>query len=226
MDLSWTIKEYVSLQPAPGPIAEGAVKQGCYRVSGPIWVSALSRQANGTGWGRIVKWIDGDQRLHERSIPAARLHEVGPQLAQELANEGLEISHGQERRLSQYLADFHPEKRCTSVDRLGWIDTTDGSLDYVLPQGSVANGQIVYQPERYSPTVSTMKSAGDLENWKEHVAKPCSRQPYVVFGLCSAFGGPLLKHLRTDSGGFNFSDSSSRGKTDCSSRCLCLGVRS
>lgn len=73
--------------------------------------------------------------------------------------------------------------------------------------------RIVYQPEKHSPTEITMTQKGTLGEWKQGVVKLVSGNPYLVFSLCVAFTGPLLKPARSDSFGFHIYGGTTEGKT-------------
>jgi putative DNA primase/helicase len=188
-------------------------------IAGPVWVIALTRDPRGQGWGHVVQWLDLDGQVHERAIARSRLHEQGPALAQELAGDGLFIVPGQERRLSAYLAHSRPRTRFRSMDVLGWADDAHGRPAYVLPDRVLASGvpaereRIVFQPERHSPTVHSMRPRGSLSEWQRQVAEPCQGNPFLVFALCVGFSGPLLRLSRLSDGGFHVFGPSSRGKT-------------
>lgn len=186
------------------------------RLSGPVSVVALARDHQGSAWGRVLVWQDLDGVEHRRAIPAQRFHEAGYDLARELAAEGLEIVPGREHKLMTYLGGFHPKARTLSVDALGWLDTTDQRLAFVLPDRVIgaANGEeVVFQPERYSPTAKTIRSAGSLEDWQTAVASTVAGNPLLMFGICAGLAGPLIKSANLDGGGFHVYGASSRGKT-------------
>ena len=85
-------------------------------ISASIWVISLTK--GGGGWGRIFKFFDHDGSVVELSIPASKLHE-GSSLIGELANAGLRIIPGKERRLMTYLALSEPR------GRVHWDDGDD-----------------------------------------------------------------------------------------------------
>lgn len=186
------------------------------RIAGPIWVVAYTRDGEKTGWGLMVRWIDRDGHPHERAIPKSRLHEPGTALAQELASEGLDLLPGKERDLNRYLAGFEPDRRIRSVNRLGWLDESDAPLVFVQPTEILTRSRmedIIYQPERYSPSSATLHAQGTLEGWRYEVAERCADNDLLVFVICAALAAPLLKHAHLDGGGFHIYGGSSRGKT-------------
>ena len=83
--------------------------------------------------------------------------------------------------------------------------------DEVISRGNKED--IEFQPERYSPTSSSLRSAGTLEEWQEKIASKCQGNPLLTFALCAGFAGVLLKFLGLDSGGFHLFGTTSRGKT-------------
>ncbi|RCX31710.1 DUF927 domain-containing protein [Thioalbus denitrificans] len=185
-------------------------------LSGPIWVTARTRDYRNKEWGLVVHWFDIDGMEHERAIPARRLHEPRSSLPQELAGEGLHIVPGRERLLITYLGSYSPEIRISSVSRIGWMDGQVELPAYVLPTKVVALGgatTVLFQPERHSPSSLSLHDKGSLEQWRRFVATPCRGNPLLIFSLCAAFAGPLLKWAGLDSCGFHLYGNSSKGKT-------------
>ena len=187
-----------------------------HKISGPVWLAGFTRNFQGHSWGRLVEWIDGEGHQHQAAFRAERFHEGGQALAQDLARDGLIIVPGKERQLTSYLGSFRPVRRLRSVEQLGWLDNAKGELVYVTPKRSISRGaseEHVFQPERHSPTATTMTSRGRLEEWQQNVANPTAGNPLLVFCLSAAFTGPLLKVVNMENGGFHLYGGSSRGKT-------------
>ena len=186
-------------------------------VAGPIWMSARTRDVDNDNWGHFLEWLDDDKREHSTAMPAQRFHEVGGSVVPELASGGLFVMPGRERNLLQYLASFRTSRRLTSVGRLGWLAAPGDELAYMFPDGVQTNGDgahdFVYQPEKYSPTTSTIRTTGTLAEWQDEVLSPIRDNPLLIFGACIGFAGPLLKPAQLESGGFHFFGASSRGKT-------------
>lgn len=187
------------------------------RISGPIWVTAKTRNHKRGEWGIFVHWLDRDGDHHALAVPIRKLHESRSTLPQDLAAEGLLIVPGKENTLIAYLGSYEPTHGVISVSCLGWLEGNAEQLAYVLPCDRVIGGgnaePIVFQPERHLPNIGSMHVRGELRQWQHHVAKECIGNPYLIFALCSSFAGPLLKFAGLESGGFHFYGLSSTGKT-------------
>jgi len=184
-------------------------------VSGCIWVIGLTTGTAGD-WGRLLAFIDHDGKTKELAIPAARLHEDPAILARELANAGLRIIPSKERRLVAYLASHTTEARIQSAPRLGWMDRTDGGLAFVFPNSVLSargDDRVVYQPERYSPTVGTVRPSGTLRDWQGHIANAVAGNDLLLFALCAGLTPPWLKLADSDSFIVHLHGTTSRGKT-------------
>lgn len=189
-------------------------------ISGPCWVSALTRSQDGNDWGIVIHWIDQDEKHRHSAFPISRLHDRGCSLATDLASLGLKVIPGKHRHLMEYLAGFELPKdhRLQSVSKLGWQLYADGSMVYVLPDDLISfekSEDIIFQPEQHSPTTNTMTSRGNVSHWSKYVAKSCSGNPKLIFGLCTSFSAPLLLHAGLEGGGFHLYGGSSKGKTTC-----------
>ncbi len=192
--------------------ATGAVTQIACRISGPVWVAGQVRTAESGDWSRVVKWIDRDHQLHEQTISNSRLHESGNALCGELAKGGLKICHRKEAVLMEYLTTCEPPKRYRLAAETGWIDRADGALLYIRP-GQIKTNALDTETYCYSGRFAPAKSAGTLEDWKTNVAVSCEKHPILVFALCSAFAGALLKYAGIESGGFTLGGLTTAGKT-------------
>ncbi|MEW8288230.1 MAG: DUF927 domain-containing protein [Candidatus Thiodiazotropha endolucinida] len=185
-------------------------------ISGPCWVSSITRSSNGSEWGLVVHWIDQDGNEQKHAFPARQLGESRSPLVPNLMSMGLKVVPGKEKRLITYLGSFDlPEDfRLRSVSQLGWIENHGNPL-FILPNNPIGIGgdSVVFQPEEHSPTTNTMHAQGTLSQWQVHVAEPCLGNPILLFSLCTALAGSLLKYSGLDCGGFHLYGGSSKGKT-------------
>lgn len=187
-------------------------------LSGPCWVSALTRSHEGNDWGLVIHWIDQDGTHRHSAFPITRLQDSRCSIATELASLGLKVIPGRHRQLMEYLGGFDLPRDCRlkSVSKLGWLLNDDGSMIYVLPDDLISfekSEDIIFQPEEYSPTANTMTKRGNVQHWSKYVAEPCCANPLLVFSLCTSFAAPLLAFAGLEGGGFHLYGGSSKGKT-------------
>ncbi|WP_295408823.1 DUF927 domain-containing protein [uncultured Thiocystis sp.] len=185
-------------------------------VCGPLWVIGRTNGTHGE-WGLVLVFRDHDAHEQRLSIPAARLHEDAGILARELATLGLSIVHGKEKRLLAYLASWEVRTRILSAKRLGWLDDPDGALAFVMPDRVIAKDgqrQVVFQPDRYSPTVRSVHARGTLTDWQAQVAATVCRHLPMLFALCAGLAPCWLTFAEAgDSFVIHFWGRTSRGKT-------------
>lgn len=189
------------------------------RISGPISVSAFTKDSSSDTFGFALEWTDFRGGMHREAYPMELLHDQSTALAKALAARGLDVVPGKERALARYLGGFREFKQLAvqrATTQLGWQLSSDGRLAYVLPDRALAasgSDLVHFQPESASPTTHTIHASGSLTEWKEQVARYCQGNPYLVFALVTALSAPLLKFARIDCGGFHLYGLSSRGKT-------------
>ena len=185
-------------------------------LCGPLWVIGRTTGAHGE-WGLVLAFIDHDGTERELAIPAARLHEDSAILSRELATLGLQTIPGNEKKILAYLASWDIGTRILSAKRLGWLEDREGAMAFVMPDRVISRDgarEIVYQPDRYSPTVKTVHASGTLADWQHHVAAPACKHPPMLFSLCAGLAPAFLAFGEAgDSFIIHFWGRTSRGKT-------------
>ena len=182
----------------------------------PCGVVAHCRDGRRENWGAYLRWADRDGITHEAPFPVGRFHESGGRgnLPGELANLGLPIVPGMERRLLRYFANCNPKTRFRAAIQTGW---QEGMTVFVLPAETIGDDPtgepIVYQPERYSPTGHSVGTRGTLSDWQTEVAARCAGNPVLVFYMAASLAAPLLSVVGQEGGGFHLFGQTSKGKT-------------
>ena len=99
-------------------------------VCSRLEVLGQTRDANGSSWGRQLRWTDPDGNEHRWAMPMAILAGEGIELRQRLMNEGLIISplKNSRERLQMYIQTANPTTRILCVEKTGWNNGT-----FVLP---------------------------------------------------------------------------------------------
>ena len=177
------------------------------RLGPPLFVRGMTRDADGNEWGLMLEWKDPDGRLHRWAMPVELLNRQGGEWFGTLAAGGWFGVPGTRAKLAAFLASVRPVRRIRCVPRVGWHESV-----YVLPDavfGATQADTVVLQSARHSKMFMT---GGTLDGWRE-IPALCAGNSRLVFALCLAFAGPLLRLSGMEGGGFSFEGGSSSGKT-------------
>jgi uncharacterized protein (DUF927 family) len=182
-------------------------------LSAPFEIFGRARDPNGQGWARWSRWKDEDGREHTWAVPDAKLHGDPSSLCGELAEQGLRIETGANKRglFVAYLNSADSDKRATIIGRTGWCEFNDGKV-FVLPArtiGVTGNETVSFVGSRNAP----YGERGTLEEWRDSVGVLTCGHDRAMFAIATAFAAPLVGLVETESGGFNFYGQSSSGKT-------------
>ena len=179
----------------------------------PLEVAADTRDAGSENWGRLLVFRDRDGVRHEWAAPTADLSRTqSGEVIAHLARLGFETPvHGNDKnRLIEYILTARPKARFRAVGRIGW----EGFV-FVLPDVSYGGGageRILFQQEG-GPVDHSYRTAGNLAEWQQRVARPSIGNTRLVFAISCALAGPLLYLLGEEGGGFHFRGASSVGKS-------------
>lgn len=180
-------------------------------VCSPLAVAALTRDASGSEWGRLLVFTDRDGQEHRWAMPMAMLRGNCEELRGELLRQGLEITTYAQRRgkLAEYIGQAQPEAKARCVLRTGWHGAA-----FVLPSrtyGEQPGEPVIFQGATVDGVA--LATAGTWESWRSEVAAPCAGNSRLVLALSAAFAGPCLGLLDSEGGGFHLRGSSSSGKS-------------
>ena len=181
------------------------------RISAAFEVIGRARDPQGNGWGKLIRWVDEDNRLRTHLVPNADLHREVSALAARLADMGLHISLRCGGQLADYLSQVAVEQRVTCVSRTGWHEV-GGAKCFILPHRNIA----VPVGEKALLNVGSaakFEVAGTLEGWQNGVGELVRGHTRAVVAVSAAFVGPLLVLLNQEGGGVHFCGRSSIGKT-------------
>ena len=184
-----------------------------FQVCGVLKITALTRNADHQDHGYLLEWYDRDNHRHRWAMPAELFKGDGADYRGELLRCGLYIAPGLKarNRLAEYIQSQHVAARAVCVDRTGWHGDW-----YVTPQrtyGPVKPDETVIYQSTNPP--AGYRERGTLADWRTLVAEPCAGNSRLVFALCTAFAGPLLRLAGEESGGFHLRGDGSTGKSTC-----------
>jgi putative DNA primase/helicase len=183
----------------------------------PIHIRRLLRTPQGEDWSWQIAFLDRDGVLREEIISIANTKKSPSTLTDRLSGRGFDL-RARASDLSNFLMACHVEDRGWIVHQGGWFETPDGTdgplMAYVEP-----DGQVHYSPNaaNISITLTGPKGdngkAGSLEGWQNNVAMLALENPALIFSVCVALAGPLLRFSGIDTMGFNYFAKTSSGKT-------------
>jgi uncharacterized protein (DUF927 family) len=182
-----------------------------YRICNTLKIVALARNSEDSGWSKILEFDNflGVKKriLLENSLLASD----GSALRSRLNDEGFQPVTDRDKQLHliDYIALCKPSKLALTINRNGWHGKT-----YVRQNEQI---HMDTPKEELFLTNKTFehffRESGSLEDWRENVAKLCSKNNLPIFALSSAFASVLLRPLGLEGGGFHFVGRSSIGKT-------------
>src|SRR5215472_9729190 len=124
------------------------------QICGYLEVIALSRNEHGKTWGKVLRWIDRDERSHQRSISESWLFKGGTNLLEILSGEGLHIGLKRRAFVKKYLDAVTTDARWLNVPRTGWYTlSTTGDRVFVMPDRVIGDtsgkGGVVFQSDSF-----------------------------------------------------------------------------
>jgi putative DNA primase/helicase len=184
-------------------------EQNWGQLCSPIEFLATTADADGKSWGVLIRVKDDSGRWHELALPRSSLV-GGEEVLRQLLDIGLRfVPVGKDAiELKRLLASVVVDNRARCVPHVGWNDDV-----FVLPDeiiGAPAEN-VVFQP----PYVinHAYRVGGTFDGWKKEVAGRASGNSRLIFALCNAFSGPLLRFDGMSGGGVHLRGRSSTGKT-------------
>lgn len=180
-------------------------------ICSPLEVAALTRDAGGSDWGRLLVFPDRDGIEHRWAMPCAMLAKDGAEMRESLLSQGVEITLNPDRRrrLGEYIMAAEPGRFARCVARTGWHDDAFVTATSVI--GQTRDEELVLQSA--TPGSSDMVEASTLEQWRDAVAAPCAGNSRLVLAICAALAAPCLALVGQEGGGLHFRGASSSGKS-------------
>lgn len=177
-------------------------------ICSPLHVAAMTADAKGGEWARVIDVLTPDRRVNRCVIPNRLLTGKPRDAAAELAAQGLIVT-GEIRDLEWLLRGWVSENRITLLEDFGW---TEDYGAFLAPDGAVLcapDTPQIFQHGGKAPR----RRVGTMEDWQAQVAACCIDNPHLVFALSAALAGPLMAHTDTTTGIFHFEGKSSIGKS-------------
>ncbi|QIM25436.1 DUF927 domain-containing protein [Proteus mirabilis] len=191
--------------------SDGDIEVRNIKISSPIKVTAITCDADGSNYGRLLEWEDTYGNCRKWAMPMEMLSGSGEELRRVLLVNGLSYINisGQARaHLMEYISLCRPERKVTCVNKTGW----HGNV-YVLQDEVVGNGADSVILQTSSVQGKDFRVSGTSEQWREHVGKYCVGNARLAFSVSLAFASPLLRLVGVGGGGYHLKGESTDGKT-------------
>jgi len=181
------------------------------RISDPVIVVAETHDADKSNRHIEVEfWLD-DVSSRKLRLRRDKLAMGDSDLLRQLADAGLQFEatvHAR-NKLLEYLHKVFPPRGIVDYYKIGWqADET-----FCLPDYHSFYDREDFSFQGSTKTKAGFRSAGDYETWSREVAGLASGNPLLMFALCVAFSGPLLRNAGTDYPIFHFHGPTSTGKS-------------
>ena len=178
------------------------------RIAPPLIILGRTKSTGSDSWGTLIRWNDPAGKEHVYPLPDDALQRQGNDWAAALAYNGYSILRGKTNAFATFIQELKTKRFVTCTERTGWHNRA-----YVLPDTAYGadEGMLVLQSAGHEGLYTT---SGTYEAWQE-LARLCAGNSRLVFALCAAFAGPLLRLADVEGGGFSFEGGSSCGKTTC-----------
>jgi len=169
------------------------------RIAPLLRILGRTKSDGSDNWGTLLQWVDPAGKEHRYALPDDVLQRQGNDWAAALAYQGYSIRWGKANAFVVFIQELQTTKFVTCTSRVGWHHVA-----YVLPDTiyGADHGALVLQGGGHEGLYTI---GGTFEAWQE-VARLCTGNSRLVFALCAAFAGPLLRLADVEGG-------SSCGKT-------------
>ncbi|HEO9718318.1 TPA: DUF927 domain-containing protein [Morganella morganii subsp. morganii] len=181
------------------------------KISSPIKVTAITCDADGSNYGRLLEWEDTYGNSRKWAMPMEMLSGSGEELRRVLLVNGLSYINisGQARaHLMEYISLCRPERKVTCVNKTGW----HGNV-YVLQDEVIGAGADSVILQTSSVQGKDFRVAGTSEEWREHIGRYCTGNARLAFSVSLAFASSLLRLVGVGGGGYHLKGESTDGKT-------------
>ncbi|WOZ76602.1 DUF927 domain-containing protein [Kosakonia sacchari] len=181
------------------------------KISSPIRVTAITSDADGSNYGRLLEWEDTNGNPRKWAMPMEMLGGSGEELRRVLLVNGLSyinVNGAARAHLMEYISLCKPENKVTCVNRTGW----HGGV-YVLQDEVIGRDARSVILQTSSVQGRDFRVNGTSEEWREHIGRYCTGNARLAFSVSLAFAAPLLQLVGMSGGGYHLKGESTDGKT-------------
>jgi len=185
-------------------------RQKSVDICAPLLISSLIRSSDGLEASLRVEVLTDDAEIEICDIPNDDLGSALPRGVSMLRARGIYMP-ANAREVAAFLRSFRPPVLRGAELPCGWHPS--GKPVFGLRDGravTVINAFAQNEPQAFA---LFQPDVDKFSRWKSEVACLADDNPYVLFGICLALTGPILKLLKRTPVGFNLAMRTSSGKT-------------
>ncbi|MCX8967138.1 DUF927 domain-containing protein [Erwinia psidii] len=181
------------------------------KICSPLKVTAITCDADGGRFGRLLEWEDSNGVRHEWAMPMTVLAGSGQEMREVLLDSGLHfisVNGAARGYLMEYIATCRPVRKVTCVNKTGWHGSVYVLQDEVIGTGA---GSVILQ-SAYS-SKNDFRASGTTLDWIEHIGRYCVGNSRLAFCVSLSLAAPLLHLIGAGGGGYHLKGESTDGKT-------------
>lgn len=181
------------------------------KISSPIRVTAITSDADGSNYGRLLEWEDTNGNPRKWAMPMETLGGRGEELRRVLLVNGLSyinVNGAARAHLMEYISLCKPENKVTCVNKTGW----HGSV-YVLQDEVIGRDARSVILQTSSVQGRDFRVSGTSQEWRGYIGRYCTGNARLAFSVSLAFASPLLQLVGMSGGGYHLKGESTDGKT-------------
>ncbi|ECE0886312.1 DUF927 domain-containing protein [Salmonella enterica] len=181
------------------------------KICSPLRVTAITCDADGGKFGRLLEWEDSNGIKHEWAMPMTVLAGSGQELREVLLDNGLHfisVNGAARGYLMEYISTCRPVRKVTCVNKTGWHGSVYVLQDEVIGTGA---GSVILQ-SAYS-SKNDFRASGTTTEWIEQIGRYCVGNSRLAFCVSLSLAAPLLHLIGAAAGGYHLKGESTDGKT-------------
>lgn len=182
-----------------------------YWICSRLDILGRTRDESSKGWGVLLRFQNHEGALVTTIIYDRQFAtENGQRVIESLLDLGLnlDVTRNNKTRLLRYLQRPGTDRFVRLVNKLGWNKGC-----YLQPNHQIGNPDepLFYYSDRLPLCTSAV--SGTLDEWQQRIAQYCVGNPVLSFCVATAFVGPLLQLIDSETFGIHLYGDSSLGKS-------------
>lgn len=181
------------------------------RIGNVIYPLATLDDGKGYSFGMLLEFISQHGHTHRHALDLKQFVGDGMALFSLLRELGYHWQDLPQYRqaIRLWLNNAKPDNRLIGKQECGWTN----DCCFVLPDNVIGDDNGLYYYQGGVQRTDIYETKGNIDTWRNEIAKPCEPYPLLCLGVMLGFTAPLLRLLNIDTCGVHIWGESSSGKT-------------